>query len=60
MWHSDGDSGGDSLCKGGSCNSCRNAVAKVVVVGYWWWRSADGGGGNSSVRVAVVIVVGIL
>ena len=33
MWCSGGGAGGDSLCKGGSCNSCRSAILKVAVGG---------------------------
>ena len=27
-----GDSGGDSVCKGGSCKSCKSAIVNVVVL----------------------------
>ena len=33
-WHSGVGSGGDSLCKGGSCSSCMNAIVKVE----WCWH----------------------
>ena len=33
-WRSGVGSGGDSLCKGGSCNSCMSAIVKV---GWCWW-----------------------
>ena len=39
-WCSGCSSGGDSLCSGGSCNSCRNDIVQVVVLGVgllWWW-----------------------
>ena len=32
MWRSGGGAGVDSLCEGGSCNSCRSAIIKVMVV----------------------------
>ena len=31
--HSGGGDGGESLCKVGSCNSCRSTMVKV----WWWW-----------------------
>ena len=31
-WNSGGGSGGDCIWKGGSCNSYRSAIVKVVVV----------------------------
>ena len=30
-WHSGGGSDGDSLCKGGSCNSFRSAIVKSMM-----------------------------
>ena len=32
MWRIGGGACGDSLCKGGICNSCRSAIIKVIVV----------------------------
>ena len=37
-WQSGGSAGGNSLCKGSSCNSCRNAIVKCTLY--------DGGGGG--------------
>ena len=52
-WRTRGGSAGTSLCKGGTCHSCRSAlmvvlvVVVVVVVG--------GGGGSGGCRVLVVV-----
>ena len=44
-WRSGGGDGGDSLFKGGSCNSCRSAIVKVAVGGVVVWGGCGGGGG---------------
>ena len=50
MWRSVGSGGGDSLCKGGCCNSFRSAIVKVVggggVGGCGGGGSGDGVGGD--------------
>ena len=47
-WQSDGSGGGDSLCKGSSCNSCRSTIVKCTLCG-------GGGGGGWGVVVMVVV-----
>ena len=38
---SGGCGGGDRLCKGGSCNSCRSAIVKCMMCGEY---GGEGGG----------------
>ena len=40
-WNIGGGGGGDSLCEGGSCNSCRRAIVKCNMCG----ENGGGGGG---------------
>ena len=45
-WHCRGGSGGDSLCKGGSCNSCRSALFKCMMCDEGVGESCNYGGGG--------------
>ena len=47
LWHSSGCGGGDSLCKGGSCNSCRRAVGMCTMCG----KVYDEGGSGCAVGI---------
>ena len=52
MWCSGGGAGGDSLCKGGGCNSCRSGFSECVIRGV--------GGVVGTVVVWVIVVVAVL
>ena len=48
LGHSIGCGGGDSLCKEGSCNSCRRAVGMCTMCGKVYDKDGCGGGGGGS------------
>ena len=43
FWGNGGGSGGDSICIGGSCNSCRSDIVRCILCGEDCCR---GGGGD--------------
>ena len=49
-WHMVGGNGGDSFCKGGSCNSFRTAIVRCMMCGEGSDDCDGDGGGTGSGR----------
>ena len=57
FWDNGGGSGGDSICIGGSCKSCRSDIVRCILCGEDGCHNGGGGVGHDGIYCYHLVVV---